>query len=65
MALSKGKWIRIECDAPIPNDYYHFNATLDVTGETYQDCMNDIKIAGYKKIKGKWYCPDCLKINIL
>ena len=62
MGILKCKAIRFECDN---KEAYHSEAlgecTLDQAGLTFTECFDvAINYFGWKKIKGKWYCPKCV-----
>lgn len=65
MTIMKGKFIRIECDAEEPDDYYHPDNTIDGDGSTYLKIIQIIKMLGWIKYKGDWICPYCVDNNPL
>ena len=60
MALSKGRWIRFECDGKHGKIYISYENTIDITGLTFEEI---IKVAReyygwYVNIKKDiCYCP--------
>lgn len=64
--LKKGKWIRIECDFDGEvfknGGNWHPDQTLDLTGNTFNEIMKTVKYYNWKKVKGRWVCPQCQKI---
>ena len=59
--LTKGKWIRIECDFAEGVHHNEFNpSTLDLMAKSFKKCLDDADNYGWKEIKGKWYCPRCV-----
>jgi hypothetical protein len=65
MGILKNKQIRFECDSKNYHSDICLEGILDQAGLTYKECFDiGINYYGWKKIKGKWYCPKCAeKIN--
>ena len=63
MGQIKGKFIRLECDNM--NHPRHIDCIEDIAGGTYEYCWSRLSCHGWKKKKGKWYCPHCVWNNLI
>jgi hypothetical protein len=64
MGIIKGRWIRINCD----NDAVYNGLSMktgDYAGRTYTEALSQAVNDGWKKKKGKWYCPYCVWNNLM